>query len=90
MQLVRVVWGDCSAQGGWHTPEQAAEWGKDTIKQEYATVGYVVSHDGDQITIASTYCPERGICNDLSVIPAGCVKRVEPLEHRGKYVSPSE
>lgn len=90
LRLVAVTWRDCHGEVDWKTPEDARKWGDAAIADEYVTVGYLVARTRTHVTIASTFSQGRNLCNDLSMIPAGCVKRVESLEHRGKYLRPSE
>jgi len=75
---VEVEWVDIISTAGWEKSE-------DTKMPVFWSYGYLINHDDDEVRIATTK-DEDGEWFGLTVMPAGCVKKITPLG-KGGYIS---
>ena len=72
---VCVTWIDITTQNGWQDTEQALKLKPITLQ----TVGFLLNHDKESLTLVSTVSEEVGT-NFVMTLPAGCVKQVKRLK----------
>ena len=70
-KYVEVEWVDIVSTAGWEKSE-------DTKMPVLWSYGYLINHDDDEVRIATTK-DEDGEWFGLTVMPAGCVKKITPL-----------
>lgn len=77
MEIVKITWSDTHGTAEpWVSPEEAIA----ITPIDMVTVGYLVEHTDQSVTIAGTMSDCKEHYGNINCIPRGCVKNIVPLK----------
>ena len=84
--LVLVKWVDIVGDDNWLTKKEAEK----TRPHPFVSVGWVLTHDKQAISIVSCYSPEDDTVGSVTSIPTGAVLNITRLNRVMKLGPPSQ
>ena len=77
MDIVKIIWLDTHGHDeAWVGPEEATAMNP----IEMVTIGYLVEHTDQSVTVAGTVSDCKEYFGNINCIPRGCVQNILPLK----------